>query len=97
MKNDLRLSALEMKMLIQEENKVIEDIFTKQGTKSKRWKRNQMEICGGCGKLLDGQKYFYCQNTSCNHKKCETCFKKCFENKQKKGRDKKVSSRLVEV
>jgi hypothetical protein len=61
------------------------------------WKRNQMEICGGCGKLLDGQKYFYCQNTSCNHKKCEKCFKKCFESTERKGRDKKVSSRLVEV
>jgi len=32
------------------------------------WKRNQMEICGGCNKPLGGQKYFYCQNTSCNHK-----------------------------
>lgn len=63
------------------------------------WQTNKFEICGECEKMLNGKKYFFCGNTSCNFKKCDSCYLEGLKNHGGKRtvREKRNNSRFNDL
>jgi len=63
------------------------------------WQTNKLEICGDCEKMLNGKKYYFCENTSCNFKKCDSCYLEGLKNDggKRAARDKRKNSRFNDL